>query len=58
VGDCTPEQAGGVFKSLEVQPQLLLQCRVQGGVSARFAVGVSPDWSLRGCLLSCRTALF
>jgi len=37
VGDGTPEQAGGVFKSLAVQPQLLFQRRVQGGVSASFA---------------------
>jgi hypothetical protein len=37
VGDRPPEQAGGVFKSLAVQPQLLFECRVQGGVSASFA---------------------
>ena len=37
MGDRPPEQAGGIFKSLAVQPQLLFQRRVQGGVSASLA---------------------
>ena len=38
VGDRSPEQAVGGFNSLLVQPQLLFQRRVQGGVSASLAV--------------------